>query len=45
MDTNKACEMEDGVKSENTHNSTAAEAEVNLSHTHTHTRTRAHLFL
>ncbi len=33
MDTNKACEMEDGVKSENTHNNTAAEAEVK--HTHT----------
>ncbi|XP_016111898.1 serine/threonine-protein kinase DCLK2-like isoform X2 [Sinocyclocheilus grahami] len=28
MDTNMACEMEDGVESENTHNSTAAEAEM-----------------
>uniref|UniRef100_A0A9J8B8M7 Serine/threonine-protein kinase DCLK2 n=1 Tax=Cyprinus carpio carpio TaxID=630221 RepID=A0A9J8B8M7_CYPCA len=28
MDTNMACEIEDGVESENTHNSAAAEAEV-----------------
>ncbi|XDV46617.1 hypothetical protein PO909_014488 [Leuciscus waleckii] len=32
MDTNMACEMEDGVESEITHNSTAAEAEVDHLH-------------
>lgn len=36
MDTNMACEIEDGVESEITQNNTAADAEVNHTHSHTH---------
>lgn len=43
MDTNMACEMEDVVESEITHNSTAAEAEVKS--THTHTQTTSHNYV
>lgn len=42
MDTNMACEMEDAVESEITHNNTAAEAEVK--HTH-YTYTKLHTII
>lgn len=45
MDTNMACEMEDGVESEITHHSMAAEAEVKSTHTHTHTTPHNYLQL
>uniref|UniRef100_A0A8C2Q2A6 non-specific serine/threonine protein kinase n=1 Tax=Cyprinus carpio TaxID=7962 RepID=A0A8C2Q2A6_CYPCA len=45
MDTNMACEIEDGVESENTHNNAAAEAEVTHTHTHIHTHTTYHNYL